>query len=149
MLIEQSRIFRRFLVCSWHRGGMGSSAVVLKMCRQVVQAGGAGDAEAWEEVQETTVGLEGWEEDAEDPTKEGPVQGPWEVSSVVAELPLPLPVPLVGVTSLGGKAGGPLIAFDVEGEDILLSPPPASNKFISLSSSSSWSSSQGNLVSTP
>jgi hypothetical protein len=40
-----------------------------------------------------------------------------------------LPVPLVGVTGSGGKAGGPLTAFDVEGEDILLSPPPDSNRF--------------------
>jgi hypothetical protein len=55
----------------------------------------------------------------------------------------------VGVTSLGGKAGGPLTTFDAEGEDILLSPPPALNKSISSSSSSSWSSSHGGPVSAP
>jgi hypothetical protein len=46
MLIEQSRTFSRFLVCSWHGGGIGSSAGG----SENVQAGSAGEAaEAWEE----------------------------------------------------------------------------------------------------
>jgi hypothetical protein len=77
------------------------------------------------------------------------VRGPWGVSSAAAEVRLPLPAPLVGVTGSGGKTGGPLTAFDAEGKDILLSPPPDSNKFISLSSSSSQLSSQGNPASAP
>jgi hypothetical protein len=108
------------------------------------QAGGAGEAaEAWEEAQETLGAFGAWEVVADGPAEEGPAQGPWEVSSTAVEVCLPLPAPLVGVTGSGGKAGGPLTAFDVEGKDILLSPPPDSNKFISLSSSSSQSSSQG------
>jgi hypothetical protein len=47
----------------------------------------------------------------------GGVSSDGRVSSAVAEVHLPLPVPLVGVTGLGGKAGGPLTAFDVEGKD--------------------------------
>jgi hypothetical protein len=113
-------------------------------------AGGAGDAaEAWEEAQETLGAFGAWEAVTDGPAEEGPVWGPCGVSSATAEVCLPLPAPLVGVTGLGGKVGGPLTAFDAEGKDILLSPPLDSNRFISLSSSSSWSSSQGNLVSAP
>jgi hypothetical protein len=94
------------------------------------------------------VALGAQEEVTEGPTKQGPVQGPCGVSSTAAEVHLPLPAPLVGVTGSGGKAGGPLTAFDADGKDILLSLPPDLNKFI-LSSSSSQSSSQGNPVSAP
>jgi hypothetical protein len=93
-------------------------------------AGGAGEAaEAWEEAQETLGAFGAWEAVADGQAKEGPVWGPCGVSFAAAEVHLPLPVPLVGVTGSGGKAGGPLTAFDVEGEDILLSPPPDSNRF--------------------
>jgi hypothetical protein len=79
-------------------------------------AGGAGEAaEAWEEARETLGAFGAWEVVAEGPAKEGPALGPWGVSSVAAELRLPLPVPLVGVTGSGGKAGGPLTTLDVEG----------------------------------
>jgi hypothetical protein len=130
MSIEQSKTFRRFLVCSWHRGGISSAGGSV-----AGRTGGAGDAEAWEEVREAIVALGAQEEVTEGPAEEGPVQGPWGGSSAAAEVHLPLPAPLVGVTGSGGKAGGPLTAFDVEGEDILLSPPPDSNRFISSSSS--------------
>jgi hypothetical protein len=53
-----------------------------------------------------------------------------------------------GGDRLGGKAGGPLTAFDAEGKDILLSPPPDLNRFISLSSSLR-SSSQGDPARAP
>jgi hypothetical protein len=99
-----------------------------------VQAG-AGDAEAWEGVWETIVGLEGQEEVTEGPTKEGPAWGLWGVSSAAVEVHLPLLAPLVGVTGLGGKARGPLPVLDGVSEAILLSPPPVLNKFISSSSS--------------
>jgi hypothetical protein len=113
-------------------------------------AGGAGEAaEAWEDAQETLGAFGAWEAVADGPAKEGPAQEPCGVSSAAAEVCLPLPAPLVGVTGSEGKAGGPLTAFDAEGEDILLSPPPDSNKFISSSSSSLWLPSQGNLVSAP
>jgi hypothetical protein len=76
-------------------------------------AGGAGEAEeAWEEAWETLGAFGAWEVVAEGPAKEGPVQGLWGVSSAVAELCLPLPAPLVGVTSSGGKAGGPLTTLE-------------------------------------
>jgi hypothetical protein len=45
------------------------------------------------------VALGTWEEVADGPAKEGPAQGPWEVSSAAAEVCLTLPAPLVGVTS--------------------------------------------------
>jgi hypothetical protein len=112
-------------------------------------AGGAGEAaEAWEEAQETLGAFGAWKAVVDGPAKEGLVQGPWGVSSAAAEVCLPLPAPLVGVTGLGGKAGGPLTAFDAEGEDILLSPPLDSHRFIS-SSSSLQSSSQGDPARAP
>jgi hypothetical protein len=100
MSIEQSRTFKRFLVCSWRGGGIGSSMGG----SENEQAGGAGKAaEAWEEAQETLGAFRAWEVVTEGPAKEGPARGPWEVSSAAAELRLPLPAPLVGVTGLGGK----------------------------------------------
>jgi hypothetical protein len=79
------------------------------------QAGGAEDAaEAWEEAWETLGAFGAWEAVAEGPVEEGPARGPWGVSSAVAELHLPLPAPLVGVTGSGGKVGEPLTTLDVE-----------------------------------
>jgi hypothetical protein len=95
------------------------------------------------------VALEAWEEVVDGPAEEGPARGPWGVSSAAVEVCLLLPAPLVEVTGLEGKAGGPLTAFGADSEDILLSSPPDLNKFISSSSSSSWSSSQGDLASAP
>jgi hypothetical protein len=112
MSIEQSKTFRRFPVCSWHGGGISSARG--SSCSRT---GSAGDAEAWEEVQEAIVALGAQEEVADGPAEEGPAWGLWGMSSTVVEVHLPLPVPLVGVTGLEWKAGGPLTAFDVEGED--------------------------------
>jgi hypothetical protein len=72
MLIEQLRTFKRFLVCSWCSGGIGSSV----RGSVSTQTGSAGDAEAWEEVQEAIVALGAQEKVADGPAEKGPVRGP-------------------------------------------------------------------------
>jgi hypothetical protein len=73
ILIEQLRTFKRFPVCSWRGGGIGSSMGGSKNS----QAGGAGKAaEAGEEAQETLGAFGAWEAVAEGPAEEGPEWGP-------------------------------------------------------------------------